>query len=785
MSPAQVSHPHGEAVSATAVETPTAARTVESRLWSKTLPSAGPRLRICIASFEILGPHRNGGIGTAYTKLAALLSATGHEVTLLYTQGRHSLTQPVEHWTRHYRERGMRFVPLPESPINLRAGSLHMGIAYGVYLWLKSHDEFDIVHFPECAGHGFYALAAQRQGLILQNATTIVGLHSSSKWVRAASERLVRWEAELEDDFLERRSAEMADVVWSPGHYMLGWVREHGWDIRKRTHVQPLVVPAVELPAAGAGAPQPVSEIVFFGRQEVRKGLFLFLAAIDRIARILKGHQRPKPVVTILGKPTLIHGQCSEQIIRDRTHDSPFEVRVLSDRNEEQALNYLQGEGRLAVMPSLVDNYPNTVLECLTCQVPFLASRVGGIPEQIAAEDVDRVCFEPEVQSLTERLLDALDRGHAPARLSFDAEKNSDDWVRWHDELHQEFKVERTARSATIDSGLTGDPTISVCIPHRGWPGGLREPLLSILDQERSPQEVIVVAYANPDDDAQRELDVIEQEFDFAGRGWRLLRLEERYLGRACNRAAAAAQGDFLLFQDEGGIAMPDAVATFAAVARRSGADVFTCMIDVSHDMAAPGVGSDPDHRRLFTGANHPSSMLHNTFGDSVALFRRSAFLDVGGFSAEWEHGQEDWELFVRLMVSGYQIEVIPEALFCNPPRPPAAVQARPAQGNYMRTLRPHLESLPPAYHTLLELALGQSLSTRFPQNLPRLAEPPPPPPPPLRYRAVDGLNAHLKRVRLAHGLARALVHGILRARTLLRRRQLPAFPRKETRDLA
>ena len=45
------------------------------------------KLRVCIASFDFVGPVRNGGVGTAFTSLAEALAAAGHEVTLLYVSG--------------------------------------------------------------------------------------------------------------------------------------------------------------------------------------------------------------------------------------------------------------------------------------------------------------------------------------------------------------------------------------------------------------------------------------------------------------------------------------------------------------------------------------------------------------------------------------------------------------------------------------------------------------------------------------------------------------------------
>ncbi len=769
MSPVQNPYQQNEAIPATGGMTPGPSRPVESRDWPIIPRAEGPRLRICIVCGEFLGPFRNGGIGTAYTRLAELLNAAGHDVTLLYTNGRFTLTQPVEYWIQHYLERGMRFVPLPDSPIHLKALSYFLEVAHRVYVWLKSHDEFDIVHFAECAGYGYYALAAQRQGLILRQATTIVGLHSPSQWIRVASERLACGEPELEDDFLERRSTELADVVWSPSQYMLDWARNRCWTLPESTHVRPLLVRQPGEAHRATKDDRPLKEIVFFGRQETRKGLFLFFEAIQLLARFLENDRRKDQVVTILGKPTVLHGQGSEQIIGERSRGWPFAVRVLPDRNEQEALNYLQGEGRLAVMPSLMENYPNTVLECLAYQVPFLASRVGGIPEQIAAEDLDRVCFEPKPHILAERLLQALRQGHAPARFAFDPDQNNAAWVRWHEQIHDQHRSHRAARAEPVRPTSASNPTVSVCVTRRGRPHHFRAALGSILDQELAPHEVIVVAVGNPADEIRRELDDIEQEFDFAGRGWRMVRQDNRDLGAACNRAAAEAKGDFLLFMDEDGIATPQAIATFTAVARHTDADVLTCLIDIFASGDDPGGHPNADHRRLFSGANPTLSLLHNTFGTSNALFRRTAFLAVEGFSDALGPEQEDWELYSRLMVRGCQIAVIPEALFCDRALPAGAVQATPAERNYLRTLRPHLESLPRPYHTLLEFTVGQSLAKRVTQcqaaNAPAL---PTDVPAPLRYRMVDALNVRLKRIRLVHQIARSSLQGMLRTRRML-----------------
>ena len=82
---------------------------------------AAEPLRICIASYEFVGPTSTGGIGTAYTSLAEALAKAGHEVTVLLpgcgTRGRASFS----HWEDHYARRG--FGSSPPAGRSARASS--------------------------------------------------------------------------------------------------------------------------------------------------------------------------------------------------------------------------------------------------------------------------------------------------------------------------------------------------------------------------------------------------------------------------------------------------------------------------------------------------------------------------------------------------------------------------------------------------------------------------------------------------------------------------------------
>ena len=200
------------------------------------LPGSGARgtrpPRVAIATPDIVGPIRNGGIGTAYTSLAKALADAGHDVTILFTLGRHAETGGIDDWIRHYHQQGIRFVPLPE--VAAPAIFHGPGTSFATYRWLASQD-FDVIHFPEWGGTGFCSLQAKRVGLAFEQSVICVGVHSPTIWHDLEDRQMVHGISQLERDFLERRSVELADVVVSPSQYLLRWTDRWGWRLPERT----------------------------------------------------------------------------------------------------------------------------------------------------------------------------------------------------------------------------------------------------------------------------------------------------------------------------------------------------------------------------------------------------------------------------------------------------------------------------------------------------------------------------------------------------------------------
>jgi glycosyltransferase involved in cell wall biosynthesis/predicted O-methyltransferase YrrM len=444
------------------------------------------RPSVCIVTSELIGPFKNGGVGTSMTGLAKLLADDGLEVTVLYTGAVWAPEVRLGPWVKHYAARGIDLVPLSLERANAIEGPLkELGLIapWLVYEELRAR-RFDVIHFNDCCGQGSLCLAAKALGLAFGESLLSVALHSPSSWVYDLNHFLPASRACAAFDYSERLSIACADLLWSPSRYLLDWIGERGFQLPPQTFVQQYVLPREkhdERPPAGrrgrqhwspkaertplaasavhahtsaaghAGPPEaprrssPVKELVFFGRLEERKGLRLFCNAVQQLAPEL---ERRGIRVTFLGKPVECAGMPSGDYIAKRAAAWRFPVQTLTDLGQPEALRYLQeGGDKLAVMPSPFDNSPCTVYEALAAGIPFLAARTGGIPELIAGADRNRVLFEYTTVALRNALQEALEQGGWIADPAVAAEETRRSWLDMHAHW-QEFLPERTGPAA-------------------------------------------------------------------------------------------------------------------------------------------------------------------------------------------------------------------------------------------------------------------------------------------------------------------------------------------------
>ncbi len=579
-------------------------------------------LRVCVISHEGEGATRNNGLGAAYTLLARALASAGHKVTFLYTGAAAPNARARAEWGAIYKAAGIDFIHLahvaaaPEEPSVLPDW---LRRPYDIYAWLKAQSPpFDIVHCPEYPGHAIFACLARHQGIALPATRICIGLHGPSSWARELNGFRVDAVRHLAVDFMERRCAALADFLVSPSAYMLGWAEENGWSLPSCAFVQPNILPPPKATATTSG--RKIREIVFFGRLEPRKGYTLLCEAIALLPKeLLHGI-----TVTFLGKPMELYQGRTDDDIATRAAKWPCRWRVLGGKNREQALAFLSVGRRLAVIPSLGENSPYAVLECLAAGIPFIASHAGGIPELVAPEDRARVCFKPvNPETLARTLTRVLREGARPARPAFDLEANMTRWLAWHAQM-------KGPCVAFAPHSCAAEPT----------------PRVTAIIVTREDARTAECATIN----------------SLEAQGYPNLEFRQIVASAPELRKAVEAVQDGWILLIENAVAVHvGAVRLAMRVARRTGADILTSAFDFSDNVEDP-----PGLSHIFLGPAVAAGMFMNVLGGPNAFMRRETFLKLAGRldQAEAWDAQTSRALYVRAVLEGYRLEAIAEPLF-------------------------------------------------------------------------------------------------------------------------
>ena len=376
---------------------------------------------ICIVAIDIIGPIQNGGIGTFNFCLAEHLAKCNANVTVLWTAERYMNAQSCEYWSRYFEDINIKFIPLPHLSSTTIA-SFHRQRSLDTFAWLKTK-AFDFVYFSEMSGIAYDSVLAKKYGDSLKNSKLCVLTHSSTKWHRHFNEEFIDERRLLEVDHMERTSVEMADLVLSPSQYLLQWCKNDRWNLPENSYVLPYPV-ASSLLAKKCLLKDKYVEICFFGRLETRKGLKLFCDALDHLSKDLSNIE-----ISFLGKSMKVKNETSEQYILKRSKNWPSKCNLHTKLTHEEALEYISSGDRLIVIPSLVDNSPFTVYECLAQGVPILAAKTGGIPELFKDEGD---LFEPTTEGLIKVLREKLASKPKASAPSYNQEMVQNAWVHLH-----------------------------------------------------------------------------------------------------------------------------------------------------------------------------------------------------------------------------------------------------------------------------------------------------------------------------------------------------------------
>lgn len=623
-------------------------------------------MRIALVASEILGAYKNGGIGTATSHLACHLARSGFDIAVIYTGA-----APVDYahpWLKRLHTAGVKVTHLHYAGIEVYPEWLRESTVIFDYL---RRETFDLVLFQDWEGSGFASVIARQCGVALGGTRLGVIAHGPTEWLLDANRTAARSQRTLAQLHMERSVFLGADDVICPSEHMQSFVTAHFDRPTGAPQALPLYLwsdPESDRVARRQRPLDQVRRLGFFGRLEERKGIEIFLNAIVDETLAFKDFD-----VMFVGKAASRSREDIQAFVDARRPWLGSRLAFFEDLDTDSAQALLVERDCLAVIPSLIDNAPCVISECLRRNIPFLSTRAGGIPELVAPTDRDRVLVEPTARALAARLATSLGQPYAAASPSYDEADIGTRWIEWMEARRPipptvdttgqnpdgSVEVAMPAMVADIES-----PIVSVVVTHYERPALVRETLRSLAVQSFRDFEVLLVDDGSPSPEAQNGLTALANEL------WpfelKLIRQANAYLGAARNTGIAAARAPFLIFMDDDNIAFPTMIETLVRAIERAQADIVTSqMLIFREPTGQPDLDLvDGGERWAFTGGPAELGLSINCYGDATGIYRRDVFERIGRFH-EWHGiGHEDWHLHARANLAGLKQLSLPAPLF-------------------------------------------------------------------------------------------------------------------------
>lgn len=644
---------------------------------------------ICLVTVELEGLDVNGGIGSYYDQTAKLLSKNGWDVVVLYFSL--SGTSVGDFAKSYYRDYGIRIFDAGQlckeqfaehfqdmwkncEPSMARSHVFHEALNI---LMSKYGFSFDLIEFPDWTGPGFVAVNMKKNLKEYSQSQIIVKLHGPSQWTSDACGQEYWDIADIKQFYMERYSFDNADIQASQTFHLLKWCGEHGWKVRNDASVgrTPL---SLGFERQTNSDPGKRKEIIYFGRFEERKGINDFIEALKLIESASPEFSH-EYAITFLGKESITKDHIAESL-------PGFTCRFLTLPRAE-AIQYLLDNARLAVIPSRLDNLPNTVSECMYAKIPFITTRAGGIPEIIG--DNGEICCNPEDPAdLAKKIIAHLafedeqkqtliDKCHERIKDFISPEKI----LRWYDD---QLTCRQQPGNIRDMPGRPEQPGVTILIPTRNENTSkyLETTLKSLFDQTYGNIKIIV----NDSSTEQHAITVLE-ELIKRYPDVKFFHRDNNGIGNALNLVLPYVTTKYVMQVDADNMARPEMVDTFVrCMENRKDIAGLSCYHSAFVDADEENVlrtlkDTTAAYKPRFfykpIGPCLPILFFENCQGDANSIFLTGVMKSIGGWLDEARKGTHDWGTWLKLISKGYDVDVVRKALFYYRVRPNSSLGSK------------------------------------------------------------------------------------------------------------
>lgn len=651
--------------------------------------------RVAIVSYDVQTIFgKAGDVGAFTTRWAQLLRQAGESVTIVMTRVDLDPMRVDPKWRARYQAAGIGLIELqapppskarwPEVPA-MRVAELAAPVLKG----------FDVVYFQDWGNTAFH-LVRERRYSRDPGPVCVTVLHGPSEWELSSNHKYPQLPGDLHLAYQERYAARHSDLVVSPSRYLVEHLTEIGWTFPGEVEVLGLPMPE---PAKGDPAP-PVGEaslrrIVYFGKVAERQGIRNFVKALERLAPGLSS----RPEVILLGDVQPEDTPLLESAVRDLRR-SGYVVSHQASLENEAALAFLAQSAAetLCVVPAPADSFPYSVVEAsLIPGLNLIFTHGGGVPEILGCPAAQS--SGPHPQDLAAKISERLRQPLAASELvQYDCAAANQRWLAFHARAARMAAERKTSAPMAIKAAAR--PTVDVCVTYYQKPAYLGQLVDALERQTEADFHVIAVNDGSPDDHSNQVFE--EYAAKTRARGWDFFRQENAFVDAARNSAARRGTSELILFVDADDVPAHHAVARLREAITRSGDDalipaMYLFASDDSPFDAAGKVRIPAFATCIPLGIDLVGGLLNpSVFGGSMFMVRRSVFEHMQGFRELRGAGSEDWEFYVRMVLAGYKVDVLPELLQYYRQVEESLARTLPGEASMRRLLDAYEDTLKP-----------------------------------------------------------------------------------------
>ena len=341
----------------------------------------------------------------------------------------------------------------------------------------------------------------------------------------------------------------------------------------------------------------------------------------------------------------------------------------------------------LCILPSLSDNLPYTIVECLSEGIPFISSNVGGIPELVLSSEH---LFEPTTKGLSCSLKEVFKQGLPSVKSGYNLENAKESFDKF-------FNLD--CRIELVNENIRPEQ-LTICIAYYNYGQYLPSLIDSLKKQTWQGFNLVVINDGSTDSKSNDNFD--QMRCIYGSTKWQFLNQDNSGIGATRNRAADCSVTPYICFMDADNLAVPNMVEVFLKSLNHRNVDCLTCYARMFNDKIGP---NDWIHSYTPVGPVISAGLYLNVYGDANFIIKKNIFTDLGGFTSNRSASFEDWDFLANLNISGYSQDVIPEVLFLYRITEGGFSRTTSVYKNFQRIIDRYTSKLPACYNDIFKLS--------------------------------------------------------------------------------